>query len=139
MERSDRSVNEWLQSLTGVRADQVRALHAQITRAHPNVAFHLYVGKFWGGTDQTIVGYGVMNYTNRSGKEVNWFTVGVADQKNYISIYVNAVKDGKYLLSEYGDRLNASKVGSAVVSFKDLAEADEAALSDLINEALQAE
>ena len=139
MERSDRNVDEWLDSLTGERADQVRALHTRITSAHPNAPSHLYVGKFWGGTDQTIVGYGVMDYTNRSGKQVNWFTVGVADQKNYLSIYVNAVKDGKYLLGEFTDRLNASKVGSAVVSFKDLGQADEGALHELIAEALQAE
>ena len=89
-------------------------LHREILSAHPDVPCHLYVGKFWGGTDQTIVGYGVTDYTNRSGNDVKWFILGLADQKNYASLYVNAVKDGRYLLAEYADRLGASKVGSAV-------------------------
>ena len=135
MERSDKNVDEWLESLEGDRADQIRDLHREILSAHPDVPCHLYVGKFWGGTDQTIVGYGVMDYTNRSGNDVKWFILGLADQKNYASLYVNAVKDGRYLLAEYADRLGASKVGSAVASFKDLSDANSDALAEMIAEA----
>ena len=65
----------------------------------------MWEGRMWGGTDQQIIGYGEFSYTNSKGEEIEWFAVGLALQKSYISVYVNAVEDGAYLLQEYRDRL----------------------------------
>ena len=61
--------------------------------------------------------------------------VGLARQKDHISLYVNAVADGRYLVQAYVDRLGKAKVGSANVSFKRLADIDEDALLELVRRA----
>lgn len=53
----------------------------------------LWSGKFWGGTDQTTIGYGDMCTKQSRGKKVEWFKVGLAVQKSYFSLYVNTVVD----------------------------------------------
>lgn len=61
----------------------------------------LWEGKFWGGSAQSIIGYGGLATTLSTGKKVEWFMVGLAAQKNYVSLYVNAVRGGRYVAEEY--------------------------------------
>ena len=92
----------------------------------------LWEGKFWGGSDQKIIGYGDFSYTNSRGKTSSWFMVGLAAQKNYISMYVNAVDDDGYLVKKYADRLGKTKVGSASIGFKSVDDVNMDALMELI-------
>jgi len=91
----------------------------------------------WGGTDQTILGCGRYDYVNTSGDEVHWFLIGLANQKSYLSLYVNAVRDGRYLGQVYADRLGKVKVGSASISIRKLADIDLAVLAEMLEEAVQ--
>lgn len=135
MERTERNVDEFLAGLEGERGEAIRRLDRMITERMPDTERHLYEGAMWGGTHQEIVGYGLLDYTNRSGTAVRWFNVGLAAQKNHISMYVNAVEDGRYLLDSYKGRLGKAKVGSAAVSFKTLEEVDLGALMDMVQRA----
>ncbi len=137
MERTDKSVDVFLESIDDERGDDLRRLDEEISKRMPESERHVYEGKFWGGSDQQIVGYGVMDYENRSGDHVEWFVVGLAAQKNYISMYVNAVKDGRYLLRDYEEKLGEVKVGSASISFDRVDEVDFDVLMDLVEEAGQ--
>jgi len=137
MERTDRSVDDFLADLRGPASDDIRVLDSEIRQRMPGHERHLYEGKFWGGTDQQIIGYGVMDYQNRSGEDVEWFIVGLAEQKNHISMYVNAVRDGAYLLREYQKRLGKAKVGTASIGFESLADVDVDALMELVEEAAE--
>jgi len=69
---------------------------------------------------------------DRSGKALDWFHIGLARQKAYVSLYVNASEDGAYLVKRYADRLGKVKVGSSVVSFKRLADVDRVVLHELL-------
>lgn len=135
MERTQKSMEDYLASLSSERADDIRTLHREIRARMPDAEVYLYEGKFWGGSDQEIIGYGVVDYQNTSGDEVEWFLVGLAEQKNYISMYVNAVKDGKYLLRDYEKKLGRAKVGSASISFASLEQVDTHNLYKLIEKA----
>lgn len=135
MERTDKSVDEHLAGIDGQAGEDMRLLDTEITKRLPGRERFLYEGKFWGGSDQRIVGYGVMDYTNRSGEDVHWFVVGLAAQKNYISIYVNAVENDTYLLAQYADRLGKVKTGSASVSFDAVADVDLDNLMELVERA----
>lgn len=135
MRRTDNDVSGFLGSLDGQRGDEIRALDKAISERMPDAGRHLYEGKFWGGSDQQIVGYGVVDYTNQSGDEVEWFLVGLAPQKNYISMYVNAVVDGEYLLRRYEKKLGRAKVGSASISFDSIEKVDLDNLMALVDEA----
>jgi hypothetical protein len=50
--------------------------------------------------------------------------VGLAIQKNYISIYVNAVEDGQYVSEKYRSKLGKVKAGKSSISFKHLDDLD---------------
>lgn len=123
MRVTDRPVEDHINSLSeGVREDfkAIDRLIADVFSGEPRV---LWEGKFWGRTAQEIIGYGDFTYEN-SNKTVEWFKVGLAAQKNHLSVYVNAVEDGEYLSRTYGDRLGKVKVGAASIGFKDLSAID---------------
>ncbi len=135
IERSTTTPDEFIASLPDdVRGDIVE-LDRLITGAMPGQERVLWKGVFWGGTQQRIIGYGAYRSVNRSGSEVDWFRVGLARQKDHISLYVNAVADGRYLVQAYADRLGRAKVGSANVAFKRLADLDQVVLLDLLRRA----
>ena len=137
MERTTKSVDGFLATLEGKRGEDIRRLDELIREQLPRAERHLYEGKFWGGSDQQIVGYGILDYENKSGDDVEWFLVGLAAQKDHISMYVNAVEDGQYLLAQYKERLGKAKLGSASISFTSLDGLDLAALGELLSRAGQ--
>lgn len=136
MQISETTPDEFLETLdeVEVRAAMER-LDTLIVDAMPERRRVLYEGKFWGGTDQRIIGYGVMVQPRPRGKEVRWFIVGLARQKANYSIYVNAVADGAYLGQRYAERLGKVKLGSASIGFKSLEDIDLDVVSELVAEA----
>jgi hypothetical protein len=135
MERTDTDVTAFLGSLEGKQGDDMRYLDSLISERMTGHERHLYEGKFWGGSDQQIVGYGVLDYANRTGDDVEWFLVGLAAQKNNLSMYVNAVSDGAYLLREYEGRLGKVKLGSASIGFRSVEDVDLDSLMELVGRA----
>ena len=106
-----------------------------ITEALPGAARVLWQGVFWGGTDQSIIGYGSITQPRPRGRSVDWFLVGLARQKNYLSLYVNAADGGTYLSKLYGSRLGTTKIGSASISFKSVQDIDFAVLAEMLGHA----
>lgn len=51
---------------------------------------------------------------------IDWPTVALASQKNYISLYVCAVEDGKYIAEKYRAKLGKVSVGKSCIRFKKL-------------------
>ena len=95
----------------------------------------VWSGKFWGGSDQNIIGYGNYSYERSRGDAAEWFIVGLAPQKRYISVYVNAADDDGYLVEKYGDKLGKAKVGKSSISFHSLEDINLDVLLDLIEKA----
>ncbi len=135
MRRTTHDVDDHLAGIEGRQGEDMRALDAAIRERLPGAERNLYLGKFWGGTDQQIVGYGIMDYRNRSGEEVAWFVVGLAAQQSHISVYVNAVEDDAYLLRQYEGRLGRAKTGSASIKFGSVDEVDFENLMELVGRA----
>lgn len=135
MKRTDRDPDEFIES----QPDEVRADLAQldsiISREFSGASRVMWEGKLWGGTNQQIIGHGEFSYTNSKGDEIEWFAVGLASQKNYLSVYVNAVDEGAYLLQRYKERLGRVKVGSASLSFPDLEALELDVFEELIRRA----
>jgi len=124
MQKTDRNPDEFLAELPDdVRDDMTRldALISGIFTGHTRV---LWEGVFWGGSEQQIIGYGDLIQQQSRGRTVEWFMVGLALQKNYISIYVNAVEDKQYLAEKYRDALGKVKAGKSSISFRSLADVD---------------
>lgn len=135
MEKSDLDPDAYLASLPADRRGTMTALDALIREALPGRPRTVWTGTFWGGTEQTILGYGAITQSRPRGPDVEWFAVGLALQKAYISLYVNAVDGGRYLTQAYAGRLGAAKVGSASVSFRRLEGVDVGALTEMLRRA----
>jgi len=76
-----------------------------------------------------MLGYGFFKYKNykrslasSAGKNelIDWPIVSLASQKNYISLYVCALEDGKYIAEKYRDELGKVSVGKSCIRFKKL-------------------
>jgi hypothetical protein len=132
MEKTTADPTGFIQSLPAdVRTDieALDALISDVMRGHPRV---MWEGKFWGGTEQKIIGYGDLTYSRPGKATVHWFIVGLALQKSYLSIYVSAADDDGYLVKKYQDRLGKVKVGSSVISVKKADDLDLSVLRELI-------
>ncbi len=137
MERTDKSVDAHLESLSDdVRNDMV-AIDRLITEAMPEFPRVLWEGKFWGGSDQQIIGYGHLSNTNSKGEAVDWFQVGLAAQKNHLSVYVNVTDEGEYLGAIYGKRLGKVKVGSASLGFRSVEDINIDVFTEMIQRAAE--
>ena len=135
MERTTTKPADLIESMSDDFRHAVGRLHAAISGAmagHPAI---VWTGKFWGGSYQNIIGYGDYSYKRSGSKNVEWFIVGLAAQKNYISVYVNAVEDGQYLTETYADRLGKAKVGKSSISFRSIDDIDLDVLLDLVKAA----
>ncbi len=134
MERTDSDVDDYLAELG---SDDVTALDAHITDVFAGTERVLWKGVFWGGTEQSIIGYGDWTYRRPGKPDVRWFMVGLAQQKNHISVYIMAVEDGQYVVKKYADTFASGtgakpKIGSSVVSFKRLSDVDLDALLQVV-------
>jgi hypothetical protein len=137
MQRSDKSPDEHIASLPGDVRDDIARLDQEISRVMKGHERVLWEGKFWGGSDQNIIGYGTYSYRGKSGASGEWHIVGLAAQKNYITVFVVAVENGKYLAESFKDRLGKAKIGRSSISFKRLSDINLPVLLELITRARQ--
>lgn len=120
MERTATDVDAWLAELSGPRADAMRELDRVITGELAGLDRALWQGAFWGGTEQSIIGYGAIAQPRPRGEPVEWFLIGLADQAAHLSVYVNAAEDGEYLVKRRAGELGRVKVGSAAITIPSL-------------------
>jgi hypothetical protein len=136
MQKTTKAPSAWLAALPVARRGDMQRLDRLLVRIMKGRSRTLWEGVFWGGTEQTIIGYGDLTMTGARGKRVDWFVVGLALQKNYISLYVNVVDGQQYLAEKYRDRLGAKvKTGKASISFASLDVVDIDAVTMVVNEA----
>ncbi|MFJ2543311.1 hypothetical protein [Microbacterium sp. NPDC087589] len=130
MEKVDDDIDAFIRASS--RADELSALDAMIREALPAVDRVLWRGRMWGGTDQAIIGYGAIRQPRPRGPGVEWFLVGLAEQKRHLSVYVNAAEDGAYLVQTRASRLGRVKVGAAAVTFGSVSDLDAGEFRSLL-------
>ena len=132
MKKTDKDPSAYLASLPDDVRDSMQRLDRLISDVMAGQPRILWEGVFWGGTEQAIIGYGDLTTDRGRGKVVEWFMVGLALQKNYISLYVNAVADGQYVAEKYREKLGKVKVGKASISFKRIEDVELDVLRELL-------
>jgi hypothetical protein len=136
MERSTTTTpDEFIAGLPDGTRDDIATLDAVIAEAMDGTERVLWEGPMWGGTEQRIIGYGSHQYVNRSGTHVDWYVLGLAAQKNYLSLYVNAADADGYILGRFAKRLGKVKIGSANATFKRASDIDLGALREMCAQA----
>jgi hypothetical protein len=83
-----------------------------------------------------IIGYGTYHYSYASGREGDWMKIGLANNKQYISVYVCAFRDGKAVPEFYIDQLPKASIGRSCIRFKQVSDIDLHVLKQVILDGL---
>src|SRR5262249_5366918 len=119
------------------RKSELVKLDAVIHKSAPNLKRHFHAGTPAGeaGMRFKMIGYGKFQYSIKSGKTTPWPVIGVALQKNYISVYMTVTKDKRPLVQGYAGRLGELRSGGNNFSFGTFDELNAAQLSKLFADA----
>jgi hypothetical protein len=92
------------------RRSQMQHLHDVILDALPGIDVRVvdYSGQ--------VIGYGWYAYANSKGPAGDWFSVGIANRKSYISLYAMGTSDGRYLVETMRDRFPGTKSGRSCIN-----------------------
>jgi len=118
--------NDYLRSLTEPRRKILATLHKAICLTAPRLKPHIKYG---------MLGYGNYHDKYASGREGDWFIVGLASQKNYISLYICACDKDGYLAERNKDRLGNISVGKSCIRFKKLEDLNLKVTLELVKKA----
>jgi hypothetical protein len=112
----------------GEREPALRTVDEVIKKAAPNLKPVLF-----GGMTGKMLGYGMQPYQSKSMKEpIEWPLIALANQKNYVSLYVMALEDGEYVAEKNAGRLGRVSVGKSCIRFKKLEDLNLEVVDEII-------
>jgi hypothetical protein len=106
-----KNVKEYLASLPKEKKEELFCLHNFIQKSVPKLKPYFA---------SNMIGYGKFKYINYKKETIDWPIIALANQKQYISIYVCSVIDGEYVAEMHKKELGKVKVGRSCISFKKL-------------------
>lgn len=105
------SVDEYIDALEPERKKIITFLHKYIQEVAPTLSPHFAYN---------MLGYGSFKYKNYKKETIDWPTIALASQKNYISLYICAVEGGEYIAEKHKAKLGKVSVGKSCIRFKKL-------------------
>ncbi len=115
-----------IDALAEPRRSQMQHLHDLIMATEPDM--DVRVLDYSGG----MIGYGWYAYSNSKGPAGDWFSVGLASRKSYISLYAMASADGGYLVEAMRDRFPGTKSGRSCLNITKPEQIDDDAVRELV-------
>src|SRR5262245_4060139 len=93
---------EYIAGLAEPRRTEIQALHDLIRREAPDLEPYIASG---------MLAYGRFHYRYDSKREGDWFRIGLASRKAYVSLYISAGGQDGYLAESYKQRLPKADIG----------------------------
>jgi hypothetical protein len=121
-----KSISEYIALIKEPRKSQIIELDSIIQKTVPSLK-PVFASN--------MLGYGNFHYKTKSGREGDWPVLSLASQKNYISVYVCSVTNGKYIAEEYKDKLGKVSVGKSCIRFKKIDDINLEVLKKVLIEA----
>ncbi len=106
-----KTVTEYLAAVPPARKELVLALHNFIKKTVPKLKPHFAFN---------MLGYGSFPYRNYKHEAIAWPVVALANQKNYVSLYVCAVDGRQYVAEKFKKELGNVSVGKSCIRIKKL-------------------
>lgn len=119
-----KSPSEYFALLKEPRRSEIKKLHALIRKWAPKLKPYMQDG---------YLGYGKYHYKYASGREGDWFVIGLASQKNYISLYFCVLDKKQYMAEKYKKKLPRASIGKSCVRFKKLQDVDLKIIKEMIS------
>ena len=104
-----KSVEEYLLSVPGDRKKAIDFIHDFIQKTVPGLKPYFA---------SNMIGYGSFQYLDSKKQKRDWPIIALANQKNYISIYVCAIAGDQYAAEKYEKELGKVSVGRSCIRFK---------------------
>jgi len=114
---------EYIAAVDDARRADIAELDRLIRKNAPKLEPFIHAG---------ILAYGPWHYKYASGREGDWFRIGVASNASYISLYVVAGDESGYVAEQFKESLPKAKIGKSCVRFKKLSDLDQKELVRLI-------
>lgn len=106
-----KTYQEYVDALPPERREIFEALDTCIKKAAPSLKPNFLYN---------MPGYGSFPYKDYKKRLIDWPTIAIASQKNYISIYICAVDKDGYIAEKFKDGLGKVNVGKSCIRFKKL-------------------
>jgi hypothetical protein len=110
------TVEEFLAALPDDRRETVTTLHKAIRKAVPKLAPIVMSGM----GPSPIIGYGKYRYKSASGREGEWYLIGLVPGKKDYSLHICVGDKDGYLVEKNAAKLGKVKVGRTCINFKRL-------------------
>ncbi|HWA86181.1 MAG TPA: DUF1801 domain-containing protein [Opitutus sp.] len=124
--------DQFIASLPADRRDAMSAVHAAIRKAVPKLAPEIMTGM-----GSALIGYGKYRYKSASGREGDWFLIGLAAGKSHYSLHICSADKGGYLVEQNAAKLGHVKTGRSCINFKKLEDLNLAAAMTLVKQAVK--
>ena len=108
-----KSVEEYLLMVPNDRKKDIDFLHDFIQKAVPDLKSYFA---------SNMIGYGSFYYLDSKKQKKDWPIISLANQKNYISIYVCTVVEDKAAAEKYKKELGKLSKGITCIRFKKIEE-----------------
>jgi hypothetical protein len=110
------TLDEFLAALPADRRDTMTTLHKAIRKAVPKLAPAIMSGM----GPSPIIGYGKYRYKSASGREGDWFLIGLSAGKKEYSLHICVGDKDGYLVERNAAKLGKVKTGRSCINFKKL-------------------
>ncbi len=131
MPKAPPTVDEFLAALPADRRDTMATVHRAIRKAVPKLAPAIMSGM----GPSPIIGYGKYRYKSASGREGDWFLIGLAAGKANYSLHICVGDKDGYLVEQNAAKLGKVKTGRSCINFKKLEDLNLAAAMKLVKQA----
>ena len=125
------TLEEFLSALPEDRRETMTAVHQAIRKAVPKLAPYMVIGM----GSSPIIGYGKYHYKSASGREGDWFLIGLAAGKKDYALHICCGDKEGYLVERNAAKLGKVKTGRSCINFKKLEDLNLAAAMALVKQA----
>lgn len=131
MPKSLPTLDEFFAALPDDRRDAVTTLHKAIRKAVPKLAPVVMSGM----GASPIIGYRKYRYKSASGREGDWFLIGLSVGKKDYSLHICVGDKDGYLVERNAAKLGKVKTGRSCINFKKLEDLKLDVVIELVKQA----
>jgi hypothetical protein len=114
---------QYIAALAEPRKSEIAGIDDFIRKTVPELKPYMQSG---------IIGYGNYKIKYATGRIADWCLIGLASNKNYISLYVMGADKNGYLAEQSKARLPKASIGKSCIRFKKFADLDETVIAELL-------
>jgi hypothetical protein len=124
------TVAEFIAALPDDKRETIAAVHKAITKTVPKQKPYVTAGMGLG-----MIGYGKYRYRSSSGREGEWFLIGLGAGKSGYSLHICSASSDGYSVEKDAKKLGKVKCGRSCINFTKLEDLNLAEAMKLVKQA----